>query len=152
MNIQKNIALKPYNTFGIDAIAKRFVTVHSLKELKEIISEENNIFLLSGGSNMLLTNNIEELVVHLNFKGIIVNDTEKDFVYVTAEAGENWHEFVLWCISQNYGGLENLALIPGNVGTSPIQNIGAYGVEIKDTFYQLEALEIATGKIKIFTK
>jgi len=151
LNIQKNIALKPYNTFGIEVIAKRFVTVHSLKELKEIISEENNIFLLSGGSNMLLTNNIDELVVHLNFKGIIVNDAEKDFVYVTAEAGENWHEFVLWCISQNYGGLENLALIPGNVGTSPIQNIGAYGVEIKDTFHQLEALEIATGKIKIFT-
>jgi len=151
LNIQKNISLKSYNTFGIDVIAKSFVTVNSLKELKEIISKEKTIFLLSGGSNMLLTKNIENLVVHLNFKGIIVNDTEKDFVYVTAEGGENWHEFVLWCISQNYGGLENLALIPGNVGTSPIQNIGAYGVEIKDTFYQLEALEIATGKIKIFT-
>ena len=101
---------------------------------------------------MLLTSDIEKLVIHLNLKGIIVNDTEKDIVYVTAEAGENWNEFVLWCISQNYGGLENLSLIPGNVGTSPIQNIGAYGVEIKDTFYQLEALEIKTGKTKIFTK
>lgn len=150
MNIQQNISLKPYNTFGIEAIAKRFVSVNFLTELKEIISNEKNIFLLSGGSNLLLTKNLEALVIHINFKGIIVNDTEKDFVYITAEAGENWHEFVLWCISQNYGGLENLALIPGNVGTSPIQNIGAYGVEIKDTFDQLEALEIATGKTKVF--
>jgi len=99
---------------------------------------------------MLLTSDIEKLVLHLNLKGIIVNDTEKDIVYVTAEAGEDWNEFVLWCVSQNYGGLENLSLIPGNVGTSPIQNIGAYGVEIKDTFHQLEALEIKTGKTKIF--
>lgn len=99
---------------------------------------------------MLLTSDINKLVIHLNLKGIIVNDTEKDIVYVTAEAGEDWNEFVLWCVSQNYGGLENLSLIPGNVGTSPIQNIGAYGVEIKDTFHQLEALEIETGKTKIF--
>lgn len=99
---------------------------------------------------MLLTQPIEDLVVHLNLKGIIVNDTEKDSVFVTAEAGENWHDFVVWCISQNYGGLENLSLIPGNVGTSPIQNIGAYGVEIKDTFHQLEALEIETGKLCVF--
>jgi len=101
---------------------------------------------------MLLTKNIDNLVLQINLKGIVVNDTDNDVVYVTAEAGENWHEFVMWCISQNYGGLENLALIPGNVGTCPIQNIGAYGVEIKDTFYQLEALEIETGKIKTFTK
>jgi len=101
---------------------------------------------------MLLTSTINKLVIHLELKGIIVNDTEEDYVFVTAEAGENWHEFVLWCISQNYGGLENLSLIPGNVGTSPIQNIGAYGVEIKDTFQQLEAIEIETGKTKIFSK
>jgi UDP-N-acetylmuramate dehydrogenase len=152
LNIQKNISLKNYNTFGIDVIANRFVEINSLSDLKKIIASEKDLFLIGGGSNMLLTSNINKLVVHLNLKGIIVNDTEKEFVFVTAEAGENWHEFVLWCISQNYGGLENLSLIPGNVGTSPIQNIGAYGVEIKDTFYQLEALEIATGKIKTFTK
>ena len=151
MNIQQNISLKQYNTFGIDTNAKRFVAVGSLSELKSILVDEKDIFLLGGGSNMLLTKNIEALVIHLNLKGIVVNDTEKDVVYVTAEAGENWHDFVLWCISQNYGGLENLSLIPGNIGTSPIQNIGAYGVEIKDTFQQLEALEIATGKIKTFT-
>ncbi|AMC10351.1 UDP-N-acetylenolpyruvoylglucosamine reductase [Lutibacter profundi] len=152
MNIQHNISLKEYNTFGIDVYAKQFIAINSVKKLVEIINLNNDIFLLGGGSNMLLTSDIEKLVIHLNLKGIIVNDTEKDIVYVTAEAGENWNEFVLWCISQNYGGLENLSLIPGNVGTSPIQNIGAYGVEIKDTFYQLEALEIKTGKTKIFTK
>lgn len=152
MTIQQNISLKPYNTFGIDVNAKRFVTVNSLKELKNIIAAEKNIFLISGGSNMLLTNDIDKLVIHLDFKGIIVNDTEEDAVFVTGEAGENWHDFVLWCISQDYGGLENLSLIPGNVGTSPIQNIGAYGVEIKDTFQQLEALEIETGKTRIFNK
>ncbi len=131
--------------------AKRFVEITSIEELKKIITQETDLFLLGGGSNMLLTSDIEKLVVHLNLKGIIVNDTKSDVVFVTAEAGENWHNFVTWCISQNYGGLENLSLIPGNVGTSPIQNIGAYGVEIKDTFHQLEALEIATGKIAVFT-
>ena len=151
MTILNNISLKPYNTFGIESIAERFVTVQSLKELKAITAEEKNIFILSGGSNMLLTKPIKALVVHLNTKGIIVNDADENTVFVTAEAGENWHEFVSWCITQNYGGLENLSLIPGNVGSSPIQNIGAYGVEIKDTFHQLEALEIATGKIKTFT-
>jgi len=151
LKIQHNISLKQYNTFGIDTNAKRFVAVASISELKSILANEKDVFLLGGGSNMLITKNIEALVIHLDLKGIVVNDTEKDTVYVTAEAGENWHDFVLWCISQNYGGLENLSLIPGNVGTSPIQNIGAYGVEIKDTFQQLEALEIASGKIKTFT-
>ncbi|MDD3721487.1 MAG: UDP-N-acetylmuramate dehydrogenase [Lutibacter sp.] len=152
MKIQQNISLKPYNTFGIQTNAKRFVSINSLKELKEIIALEKNIFLLGGGSNILLTNDVEKLVIHINTKGIIVNDFGVDEVLVTAEAGENWHELVLWCVSQNYGGLENLALIPGNVGTSPIQNIGAYGIEIKDVFQQLEAIEISTGKTKIFTK
>lgn len=152
MEIQQNIQLKPYNTFGIQANAKRFVTVNSVKELKEIIASEKNLFILGGGSNILLTRDVEKLVIYLNTKGIIVNDFDENEVLVTAEAGENWHEFVLWCVSQNYGGLENLSLIPGNVGTSPIQNIGAYGVEIKDVFQQLEAIDIETGKTKIFTK
>jgi UDP-N-acetylmuramate dehydrogenase len=151
LKIQQNISLKPYNTFGIHANAKRFVTVNSIKELKEIINSDKDLFLLSGGSNILLTGDVGKLVIHLNTKGIIVNDFDENEVLVTAEAGENWHELVLWCVSQNYGGLENLALIPGNVGTSPIQNIGAYGVEIKDIFQQLEALDIETGKTKIFT-
>lgn len=151
MEIQQNISLKRYNTFGIQAIAKRFVSVNSIIELKEIIAAEKAIFLLGGGSNILLTGDVEKLVIHLNTKGIIVNDSGNNEVSVTAEAGENWHEFVQWCVSQNYGGLENLALIPGNVGTAPIQNIGAYGVEIKDVFLQLEAIDIETGKTKTFT-
>jgi len=152
LEIQQNISLKSYNTFGIQAYAKRFISVNSVIELTEVIRHHKDIFLLGGGSNILLTSDIEQLVIHLNLKGVIVNDTENNTVFVTAEAGENWHEFVLWCISQNYGGLENLSLIPGNVGTSPIQNIGAYGVEIKDVFQQLEALEIETGNKKVFTK
>lgn len=151
MEIRQNISLKPYNTFGIQANAKRFISVNSVIALKEIIASEKDIFLLGGGSNILLTGDVEKLVIYLNTKGIIVNDFDVDTVLITAEAGENWHEFVLWCVSQNYGGLENLALIPGNVGTSPIQNIGAYGVEIKDVFQQLEAVEILTGKSEIFT-
>jgi len=150
LEIQQNISLKPYNTFGIQANAKRFVLVNSNKDLKEIITSEKDIFLLGGGSNILFINDVEKLVIHLNTKGIIVNDFDADTILITAEAGENWHELVLWCVSQNYGGLENLALIPGNVGTSPIQNIGAYGVEIKDVFKQLEAIDIDTGKTKIF--
>lgn len=151
MKIQENISLKPYNTFGIDVNAKRFVAVNSLTELKNIVTSEKNIFLLSGGSNMLLTSNIDKLVVHIDFKGIVEKKAENGHIFVTAESGENWHEFVLWCIAKNYGGLENLSYIPGNVGTSPIQNIGAYGVEIKDTFYQLEALNINSGQIETFS-
>jgi UDP-N-acetylmuramate dehydrogenase len=150
LEIQQNIPLKPYNTFGIQANAKRFVTVDSVKELKEIIASEKDLFLLGGGSNILLTKDVEKLVIHLNTKGIIVNDFDENEVLVTAEAGENWHELVLWCVSQNYGGLENLALIPGNVGTSPIQNIGAYGVEIKDVFQQLP-MEFAVEATKLLS-
>jgi len=150
---QKNISLKPYNTFGIEAYAESFVSVTSLTQLQNIISKNKEVFILSGGSNILLTKNISKPVVHLNLKGVeILESPNPNEVFVKAQAGENWHEFVLWCIANNFGGLENLSLIPGNVGTSPMQNIGAYGVEIKDTFYELEALEITTGKIKNFKK
>lgn len=151
MNIQENISLKKYNTFGINVNAKRFVSVNSLYELKNILKEEQNVFIISGGSNMLLTKDIEELVIHLNLKGISIDSENDNSVYLTVNTGENWHDFVLWCISLNYGGLENLSLIPGNVGTCPIQNIGAYGVEVKDTITKVEALEIETGKLVIFS-
>jgi UDP-N-acetylmuramate dehydrogenase len=154
LNLQKNISLKSYNTFGIDALAKNFIEVTSLPELVKVIKQDKNLFILGGGSNILLTKSISKTVVHLNFKGIeLLNDvSDENSVLVKAQAGENWHEFVLWCIEHDFGGLENLSLIPGNVGTSPMQNIGAYGTEIKDTFHSLEALEIATGKIKTFDK
>lgn len=146
MKIQENISLKQYNTFGIDVTAKRFVSVISLYELEQLLQKEKEIFLISGGSNMLLTTSIEKLVVHLNIRGICIDHEDEEYVYITVNSGENWHDFVVWCIAQNYGGLENLSLIPGNVGTCPIQNIGAYGVEVKDTITKVEAIEIEHGK------
>ena len=151
MNIQQNISLKPYNTFGIDVSASRFISVDNIFDLQKIFNEEKDIFLISGGSNMLLTKNINKLVVHINIKGISIDYENDDEVQVTVNAGENWHEFVMWCISQNYGGVENLSLIPGNVGTSPIQNIGAYGVEVKDVITKVEGININTTKRVEFT-
>lgn len=151
VSIQKNINLKKYNTFGINAIAKRFICAKTIDDLIEITSTEKDIFLLGGGSNMLLTKDLNSLVVKVDLKGISFTNFNDNHVLVTAQAGENWHNFVLWCIDKNFGGLENLSLIPGNVGSAPIQNIGAYGVEIKDYFYQLTALEVSTQKVKTFT-
>ena len=151
MNIKENISLKHYNTFGIDVTAKRFISINSVYELQQLLKVEKDIFLISGGSNMLLTKNIEKLVVHINIKGISIDKEDDNFVYLTVNAGENWHDFVLWCVDNNYGGLENLSLIPGNVGTCPIQNIGAYGVEVKDTITKVEAISIATGKLVSFS-
>ena len=151
MNILKNILLKGYNTFGISVYAKRFITVTSIYELQQLLKIEKNLFLLSGGSNMLFTKDIDKLVVHIDTKGISIDKEDDNFVYLTVNCGENWHDFVLWCVSQNYGGLENLSLIPGNVGTSPIQNIGAYGVEVKDSITKVEALKIETNKLVSFS-
>jgi UDP-N-acetylmuramate dehydrogenase len=151
LNVQKNISLKNYNTFGIDVNAKRFVLVDAVYQLQQILKEEKDIFLISGGSNMLLTKDINELVILIDFKGISIDKEDDNFVYLTVNAGENWHEFVLFCVANNYGGLENLSLIPGNVGTCPIQNIGAYGVEVKDTITKVEAIEIETQKLVSFS-
>lgn len=151
MTILKNISLKNYNTFGIDIKAKEFVKVTEISQLQEVLSKEKNIFLLSGGSNILLTKNIDKLVVFIDIKGIDVIAEDKNSVELKVNAGENWHEFVLYCINKNFGGLENLSLIPGNVGTCPIQNIGAYGVEVKETITQVDAIEISSGKLKSFT-
>ncbi|WP_347924613.1 UDP-N-acetylmuramate dehydrogenase [Pontimicrobium sp. SW4] len=154
MNIQKNISLKPYNTFGIDVCSKHFISINNIEELLEVLKSQDyqSRLILGGGSNMLLTEDIESLVLHINLKGIDLVSKTESTVLVKAYAGENWHEFVLWCIDNDFGGIENLSLIPGNVGTAPIQNIGAYGVELKDVFESCEALHIASGKIKTFTK
>ena len=151
MQIQTDFSLKNYNTFGIEAKAKAFVSVETLEDLKTVLKENQDIFILGGGSNMLLTQDIQKLVVHVNLKGKEVRKRNEDFAVVKAQAGENWHEFVLYCIEQNLGGIENLSLIPGNVGTTPIQNIGAYGVEIKDTMLSCEALNLKTLEIETFT-
>ena len=154
MTIQNNFSLKKYNTFGIEAKAKQFVAVHSIEDLNTILKEHQSEpkFILGGGSNMLLTQDIQALVIHIDLKGKKVLKEDDDFVWVESQAGENWHEFVLWTIDQNFGGLENMSLIPGNVGTTPVQNIGAYGTEIKDTFVSCEAMTIATQLMKTFTK
>lgn len=151
MEIKRNISLKNYNTFGIDVNAKRFIEVTSVYKLQQLVKTEKDIFVLGGGSNMLLTSDIDKLVVYLNIKGISIDKEDENKAFVTVNAGENWHEFVLWAISQGYGGVENLSLIPGNVGTCPIQNIGAYGVEVKDVITKVEAVEIATGKLVSFS-
>ncbi len=154
MQIQTQKSLKNYNTFGIDVAAKTFVSVKTVDELKDILSKYSNepLFLLGGGSNMLLTKAVASLVIHLDLKGISVVSENEATVQVKVMAGENWHEFVLYCIKNKYGGVENLSLIPGNTGTAPIQNIGAYGVELKDTFVSCEALHIKRQTLKTFNK
>lgn len=149
MNIQENISLKTLNTFGVEAKAKYFAEVDSVEELKETLQfSYSPILVLGGGSNVLFTKDFDGLVIKLNLKGISKEILDENHVLVTAKAGENWHEFVQFAISKNYGGLENLSLIPGNVGTCPIQNIGAYGTEIKDHFKSCKALNTETFKVE----
>lgn len=152
MNIQENISLKSYNTFGIDAKARFFIEINGLAQLQKVLELEAypKKFIISGGSNMLLTKDIDALVMHINLKGITVVEENEDEVVVKAMAGENWHELVLWSLDNGYGGLENLSLIPGNTGTAPIQNIGAYGVELKDVFVSCSAMEIESGNLIAF--
>lgn len=152
MNLQQHVSLKSYNTFGIDVSAKHYCNITSTEELASILAKhkENNVFVLGGGSNLLLTKDIDSLVLHINLKGIEVTERHEDFAYIKAQAGENWHSFVLWCLEHNFGGIENLSLIPGNVGASPIQNIGAYGVELKDVFHSCEAINIKDQTFKTF--
>jgi UDP-N-acetylmuramate dehydrogenase len=154
VEILSNISLKQYNTFGIDVKAKHFVSVKSVEELKSVLNLEAfpEKFILGGGSNMLLTKDVDVLVIHLDLKNIEIISKNEDTVIVKVATGENWHDFVLWCLEHNFGGIENLSLIPGNVGATPIQNIGAYGVELKDVFVSCEALHINTQKVRIFTK
>ncbi len=153
MEIRQNISLKPYNTFGIAANARYFIDISSEDELRESLELQGYppIFVLGGGSNVLLTGDLNALVLHVNIKGIRVDREDNSEVVITAKAGENWHELVLWTLERNYGGLENLSLIPGNTGTAPIQNIGAYGVEIRDVLESCTAMEIESGLLKTFS-
>lgn len=151
-NILNNISLKSYNTFGLQVAAKEFANITSQSELVKTLKNnlDKKLFILGGGSNMLLTKDIDALVIHINNKGKEVISETENSVTVKIEAGENWHEFVLWCLTHDFGGVENLSLIPGNVGTAPIQNIGAYGVELKDVFHSCEAINIKTQEIETF--
>ena len=154
MHIEEYKSLKDYNTFGIDCTARYFASVQSIADLKDLLSQKihSELFILGGGSNMLLTDSLNSLVIHINLKGIEILKEDLNKVFVKSMAGENWHELVQFCINHNFGGLENLSLIPGNVGTAPIQNIGAYGVELKDTFISCETLNIDTLQERVFTK
>jgi UDP-N-acetylmuramate dehydrogenase len=144
MQIQQNISLKTYNSFAVDVAAKHFAKLTSVSELDELLqpsfsATEIPPLVIGGGSNLLFTQDYNGLVIRNEMLGISVVREDAQHIYVRAAAGENWHLFVLYCIRNNFAGVENLSLIPGSVGASPIQNIGAYGVEIKDVFYELEA-------------
>lgn len=156
MKIKEHYSLKHLNTFGIDAKARYFIELSKDEDIIRFIREKfwNNkkYLILDGGSNLLFTGDYDGLVIKLSTKGIQRLDETDEYVLVNAKAGENWHGFVTWCIENDLGGLENLSLIPGNVGAAPIQNIGAYGVEQKDVFHQLEAIEIISGKLRKFSK
>lgn len=148
MQILENISLKQYNTFGIEARAALFGRFATVDEAKELLAAGNReVLVLGGGSNILFTKNVEGLVMKNEIAGIEKIKEDEEHVYIKAGAGVNWHSLVLYCIENNFAGIENLSLIPGNVGASPMQNIGAYGVEIKDVFHSLEALHIEDGSI-----
>ena len=153
MLIEENKSLKNYNTFGIDCAARFFISVSSKAELVSALKNNvhQNIFILGGGSNMLLTKDIDALVVHINLKGIKIISENENQAYVSVMAGENWHKFVQYCLDNDFGGVENLSLIPGNVGTAPIQNIGAYGVELKDVFESCQTISINDYSEKEFS-
>lgn len=152
--MQENFSLKPFNTFGVEAKAKYFIEINSVDELIETLKQARSqtlpLLFLGGGSNILLTKDFEGLAIKLSLKGISEKVLNENEVLITAKAGENWHEFVMFCLNKNYGGLENLSLIPGNVGTSPMQNIGAYGTEIKDIFVDCKVLNLETLEIETF--
>lgn len=154
MKIQENLSLKPFNTFGIDKKAQFFTAAHTINELKEAliwaIERDLPIFILGGGSNILLTKDILGLVIKVELQGIEVIHEDENQVLVEVGAGVVWHEWVLYSLEKNWAGIENLSLIPGTVGASPMQNIGAYGVEIKDVFHSLKALNRNTLAIETF--
>lgn len=155
MNFQENFSLKKHNTFGITAKAKFFVAFHSVEELATIISstifKQNRCIVLGGGSNVLFTQDFDGLVLHNKISGIVQQKETADSVFISVGAGVVWHDLVMWSVNRNLSGIENLALIPGTVGASPIQNIGAYGVEAKDAILTVTAMEISTQKIIVFT-
>ena len=150
---KENVSLLPYNTFGIDVKASHFSSFQSVEDLKRLLSIEQDlpIFVLGGGSNVLLTQDIKARVLKNEITGKEIVHEDQERVTVKVGAGENWHEFVLFALDKNWGGIENLSLIPGSVGASPMQNIGAYGVEIKDVFESLEALNLETLALETFS-
>jgi UDP-N-acetylmuramate dehydrogenase len=155
-DIKENFSLHQFNTFHIESVARYFTEVNSVEQMGELIASgklnQNPLLLLGGGSNLLFTGNFKGIVVHIINKGIEIVHRSEETIVVKAAAGENWHEFVLYCVNHGFGGIENLSLIPGNVGSCPIQNIGAYGVEVKDCILSVEAIDLQTGEIMNFNR
>ena len=154
-NISSNFSLKNYNTFNIDVKSDKFISINSEDQLINFLSQyknEENIFVLGGGSNVLFSKDYKGTIVHISIKGKKIIEELDDSIIIEVNSGENWHEFVKWSIENNYGGIENLSLIPGNVGAAPIQNIGAYGVELKDVFDSCRVLSIDSKKIQHYNK
>ena len=155
MTIQQDISLTHLNTFGIDAKAAYFANIETISELRAILTDpalmQKPKLVLGGGSNLLFTDDFDGLVIKISIKGIEQTKEDENHAWIKVGAGEIWHELVLYTIREKLGGLENLSLIPGTVGAAPMQNIGAYGVEIKDTFESLEAVQVSSGAMRIFT-
>jgi len=146
-------SLKEFNTFGIDVLANNFNKAKNEDEILHFLIENKcNPLILGGGSNILFKNNINKPILKIEIKGIQIIEENENSIYVSVGAGENWNDFVRWSLAKNYGGIENLSLIPGNVGSAPIQNIGAYGAELKDVFHSCRAISIDNKIIKTFNK
>ena len=155
--MKTNVNLKPYNSFGFDATAQYFAEINALEDLQSLIKsgaiKKHKPLILSGGNNILFQNDLfKGLVVYINTKGIEILREDETKVVVRAQGGEDWPDFVGYCVEKGWHGVENLAHIPGKVGAAPVQNIGAYGIELKDSFLQCEAMDLATGEAKVFTK
>jgi UDP-N-acetylmuramate dehydrogenase len=155
--MKTNVSLKPYNSFGFDAVAKQFAEIDEVDDLQALIKsgdlQHQKTLILSGGNNILFQNEVfDGLVVYINTKGIEILRENENEVVVRAQAGEDWPDFVRFCVGKGWHGVENLAHIPGKVGAAPVQNIGAYGMELKDSFAECEAIDLATSETKVFTK
>lgn len=154
IEVKKQQSLRSFTSMQINVKASYFIEIRSEKQLQQLLIEQgyqSPLYILGGGSNVVFLDDFDGTILYINIVGINKIRETDNFVWIRANAGENWHQFVLYTLENNYGGLENLSLIPGKVGASPMQNIGAYGVEIKDVFEELEAIEIATGKRRVFT-
>jgi len=155
VSVEKNVSLLPFNTFAIDAKAKLFCTVRSVEDVQALIQSEvfknEKHLILGGGSNLLLTKDPDALVIRNEIKGIKVMAESDNAITLEVGSGENWHGFVLYCVDHNFGGVENLSLIPGTVGAAPMQNIGAYGVEVRNCIVKVDVVDLKTGKVSSLT-
>jgi UDP-N-acetylmuramate dehydrogenase len=155
IDLEENISLHPFNTFGIDIRAKYFVRITSKEDFQKLINTSiyklHSSLILGGGSNVLFTKDYNGLVIKDDLKGIAIVDETPQLITIKVQAGENWHQFVMYCVKNNYGGVENLSLIPGTMGAAPMQNIGAYGIEVKEVIKEVEAIDRNNGSVRVFS-